>query len=128
MSVGERNVKTDPTGGLDLVAPQNFLDWREQQDVFTGLAAVGYASISVQAENGQEPETLRDPGGHGGLLPGARRADRIIGRTFTADNEVNGRARVAVISYGLWQRRFGGAPDVIGRPLPGQRGISRSSA
>ena len=27
-----------------------------------------------------------------------------------------------MISYGLWQRRFGGAPDVIGRPLPGQRG------
>jgi predicted permease len=43
-----------------------------------------------------------------------------MGRTFTADNEGSAGARVAVISYGLWQRRFGGVPDVIGRYLPGQ--------
>ena len=58
VSVGELNVKTGSDWGLNIVAPQNFLDWREQQTAFTGLAAVGYPSVSVKAENGQEPETL----------------------------------------------------------------------
>ena len=121
VSVGELNVKTGSDWGLDLVAPQNFLDWREQQTAFTGLAAVGYASISVKPENGQEPETLETQAVTADFFP-VLGTTPIVGRTFTAENEVNGRARVAVISYGLWQRRFGGAPDVIGRPLPGQRG------
>jgi predicted permease len=47
-----------------------------------------------------------------GVLP-------IIGRAFTADEDRLGHAesRVAVISYGLWQRRFGGAADVAGRSI-----------
>ena len=40
----------------------------------------------------------------------------LVGRVFTEDEDVHG-ARVAVISYGLWQRRFGGSPDVAGRRL-----------
>jgi putative ABC transport system permease protein len=41
----------------------------------------------------------------------------LLGRTFTAEDDLRGRDPVAVISYGFWQRRFGGAPDVIGTPL-----------
>jgi hypothetical protein len=37
-----------------------------------------------------------------------------IGRTFTEEEDENG-AQVAVISYGLWMRRYGGSPDVVGR-------------
>jgi predicted permease len=121
VSVGELNLKTGSDWGLDLVAPQNFIDWREQQTAFTGLAAIGYSSISVKPENGQEPETLETQAVTADFFS-VLGSQPIIGRTFTADNEVNGRARVAVISYRLWQRRFGGAADVIGRPLPGQRG------
>jgi hypothetical protein len=40
----------------------------------------------------------------------------LLGRVFTADEDVRG-ARVVVISHGLWQRRFGGSPDVVGRTL-----------
>ena len=58
VAVGERNLKSGPDGNLNLVAPQNFLDWREQQRAFTGLAAVGYASISLKPESEHEPETL----------------------------------------------------------------------
>ena len=47
----------------------------------------------------------------------------LIGRTFTANEDGLGspRSRVAVISYGFWQRHFGGAPDVVGRTLPVNR-------
>lgn len=118
VAVGERNIK-DSADGENLVAPQNFSDWREQQDVFTGLAAVGYASVSLKPENGQEPETLKAQAVTADFFP-VLNAPPLLGRTFTAENERDGNARVVVISYSLWQRRFGGSPDVIGRYLPGQ--------
>lgn len=40
----------------------------------------------------------------------------LIGRVFNEEEDRNG-ARVAVISYGLWQRRYGGSPDVVGRKI-----------
>ena len=102
-----------------LVAPQNFLDWRAQQRVFTGLAAIGYASISVKPDNGREPETLEAQAVTADFFS-VLGAAPLMGRTFTADNEGSAGARVAIISYGLWQRRFAGVPDVLGRYLPGQ--------
>ena len=120
VAVGERHLKEAGENDLNLVAPQNFTDWRTRQDVFTGLAAIGYASISVRPEPGREPETLETQAVTAeffqvlGVAP-------LVGRAFSSANEVDGNARVAVISHRLWQRRFGGAADVIGRHLPGQR-------
>ena len=118
---GSSTSRPDPTGDWISSRRRTFSTGASSRPRSPGLAAVGYSSISVKAEHGQEPETLETQAVTADFFPvlGTR---PIIGRTFTADNEVNGRARVAVISYGLWQRRFGGAPDVIGRPLPGQRG------
>jgi len=121
VAVGELNVKTGSDWGLNLVAPQNFIDWREQQRVFTGLAAIGYASISVAPEPGREPETLSAQAVTADFFSVLGMAP-LIGRTFTIENEVDGHARVAVISHRLWQRRYGGAPDVVGKYLAGQRG------
>jgi putative ABC transport system permease protein len=121
VAVGERHIRSASQADQNLVAPQNFTDWRAQQDVFTGLAAVGYASISVRPEGGREPETLETQAVTADFFPVLGVAPQI-GRTFTRDNEVDRRARVAVISHGLWQRRFGGAADVVGRHLPGQLG------
>jgi putative ABC transport system permease protein len=40
-----------------------------------------------------------------------------LGRDFTAEENVRGKHRVAILSHGLWQRRFGGDPTVIGRQI-----------
>jgi predicted permease len=119
VAVGELNVKDRSTSSLNLAAPQNFLDWRDQQDVFTALAAVGYGEISLKREGGARPENLRAQHVTADFFSVLRTAP-FLGRTFSVDNDVEGRAHVAVISYGLWQRRFGGTPDVIGARLPGQ--------
>jgi putative ABC transport system permease protein len=73
----------------------------------------------LRPESGREPETLEVQGVTSEFFD-VLRTPPILGRPFTLGNERDGNARVAVISYGLWQRRYGGAPDIIGRYLPGQ--------
>jgi predicted permease len=119
VAVGELNVKDRSTSSLNLAAPQNFLDWRDQQDVFTGLAAVGYAEISLKREGDARPENLRAQRVTADFFS-VLRTPPLLGRAFSIDNEVAGRDHVAVISYGLWQRSFGGTSTVIGARLPSQ--------
>jgi putative ABC transport system permease protein len=119
VAVGEVNVKENSPTSLHLTAPQNFLDWRARQDVFTGLAAVAYGEISLKPEGGALPENIREQR----VTPeffSVLRASPLLGRGFSLDDEREGRAPVAVISYALWQRRFGGMADVIGASLRGQ--------
>jgi predicted permease len=103
------------------VAPQNFVDWTAQQRVFASLAAVGYSGITLKGDDAAEPETLVGQVVTANFFE-TMKTPPLLGRPFTADNERDGHAWVAVISYRLWQRRFGGAPDVIGRQLPGPLG------
>src|SRR5262245_5220511 len=98
----------------DINSYPNYRDWRDQNTVYQHLA--GYANTSFVLTGAGEPERL--PGAQVtanffdvlGLRP-------VAGRLFTVENETEGRDRVVVISYGLWQRRFGGAPDAIGRTI-----------
>jgi putative ABC transport system permease protein len=120
VAVGERNVRESSQASQNRVAPQNYLDWRDRQDVFSGLAATWETSISLRGD-GDEPETIRAQWATSELFS-VLRVPPAIGRPFTVENEVAGRARVAVISYALWQRRFGGATDVVGTRLPGLLG------
>lgn len=121
VAVFERRLKDSTVTAWNPVAPQNFLDWRAQQDVFSGLAALAYGGIPLRREGRNEPESLRSRQVTAEFFS-ILRTRPIAGRFFTADNEVQGRHAVAVISHGLWQRRFGGAPDAIGARLPGQLG------
>lgn len=118
VAVGEWNVNEDPTTSRNLVAPQNFVDWRARQDVFSGLAAVWDAGISVDSPDAGTSESLRAQAVTAEFFT-VLRAIPLIGRTFTADDEIDGNDQVAVISYGFWQRRFGGAADIVGRTVSG---------
>ena len=120
VAVGELNVKDSAPSALNLTTPQTFLDWRDQQDVFTGLAAVAYAEVSLRREGDALPENLRAQRVTADFFS-VLRTQPVLGRPFSREDEVEGRGKVAVISYALWQRRFGGSPDVIGAYLPGQQ-------
>jgi putative ABC transport system permease protein len=103
-----------PQFGRFSVAPATFLDWQRQNSAFTGMAAYSSGSATIPSSDGAE----RVPS----LLVSAELFDVLgvqpaLGRTFSKDEDAPGRGGVALISHGMWQRRFGGAPDVLGRTL-----------
>ena len=111
-------VATGASDGFE--TPQDFLDWRDRQTVFADVAASGYAGLSLKPDGPAPPEILA------GLSVTARffevlHVTPLLGRTFTTDNERAEQSGVALISYALWQRRYGGRSDVIGARLPGQQ-------
>jgi putative ABC transport system permease protein len=122
VAVGERRPAgpfADPTRdpqALSSAAPQNYLDWAAQQQVFEAIAAIAGGAFTLR-EPGAEPEDLRAQRVTAGFFD-VLRIRPALGRAFTTDNEVDGRHRVAVLSDALWRRRFGGNPEIVGRPIP----------
>ena len=113
--VMEHDTKRDTTFGGGATTPQMYLDWRRDQKPFDALAAVGGWSFRLRNERG-EPVDARAQRVSWEFFPTLRVAP-ILGRSFTAEDEILERHRVVMLSYGYWQRRFGGAPDVIGKTI-----------
>ena len=92
----------------------NFKDWREQNRVFDGIAATQSASYNLTGAD--EPERLQGRNVSWDFFDvlGVRPA---LGRTFRADEDRAGAARVCVISDGLWRRRFAADGMVVGRAV-----------
>jgi predicted permease len=112
--------ETTPAGDDFTVSAPNYLDFRERSRAFAELAAYRPRSFSLTGAG--EPERLEGFAASHTLfrLLGTTPA---LGRTFTADEDRPGGERVAVVSHGLWRRRFGGDPELVGRQvvLDGER-------
>jgi predicted permease len=95
-------------------APGNFLDWKENNGVFADMAATRKRDVSLTGDG--EPERLSAQAITANLLPllGVQPA---LGRGFLAEEGTEGGARAVLLAHGLWQRRYAGAPDVVGREL-----------
>jgi len=100
-----------PQIGLFSVAPANFFDWRAQNTVFDRLAAYTTASATLIGPDG--PERIQGMQVSWDLFPTLRAAP-AIGTVFTKDEDQPGGSRVVMLSHGLWLRRFGGDPGVVG--------------
>ena len=111
----EFDTQRPTTFGDGATTPQMYLDWRAHQESFEGLAAVGGYSFRLRSETG-EPADARGQVVTWEFFPALRVAP-ILGRPFTAADEIQGRHRVALLSYGFWQRRFGGDPGVVGKTV-----------
>jgi putative ABC transport system permease protein len=96
------------------VSPSNFRDLRAQSTTLEDVSAFTNASFNLS--EGERPERVEGTVVSASLFRVAR-ARPALGRLFTDEEEQPGRERVAVISHGLWQRRFGGDPKVEGRQL-----------
>jgi predicted permease len=94
-------------------APANYLDWKAQNSVFEDMAAIADRSFTVTG--GGEPEKVMAQAVTANLFQvlGVR---PLLGRDFLPDDDTPD-SNVVLISYGLWQRRFGGEPGVIDRDI-----------
>ena len=115
VAVLEYDTKRTITFGGGSTTTQTFLDWKAQQQSFEALAAVGNTTLRIRNEGG-EPADARGQRVTSEFFNVLRVAP-LLGRSFTAKDEVFGQHHVAILSYGFWQRRFGGAPDVVGRMI-----------
>jgi putative ABC transport system permease protein len=93
---------------------QNYVDWRDQSHCCESLEATRGTTVTLTGAG--EPERLNARLITAPLLP-LLGVDARIGRTFRADEDRAGGNPVVLLSYGLWQRHFGGAPDVPGKSI-----------
>ena len=120
VAVGERwsarpgRANTDPDA-LSNASPQNYLDWVARQQVFDSIAAVANTSFTLR-DRGDEPEELIAQRVSPAFFD-VLRVRAAYGRLFTSEDARLEREDIAVISDGLWRRRFGADPNVIGRTL-----------
>jgi putative ABC transport system permease protein len=94
-------------------APAEWYEWRRLNTAFTDIASTQPAEVTLAGD--AEPEQVPARRATGNLW-GVLGVKPLIGRVFNDEEDRNG-VRVAVISYGLWQRRYGGSPDVLGRKI-----------
>jgi putative ABC transport system permease protein len=94
-------------------APAEWYEWRRFNTVFTDIAGTQPTDATLSGDAAPEQVPARKATGNLWSVLGVR---PLIGRVFHEEEDRNG-ARVAVISYGLWMRRYGGSPDVLGRKI-----------
>jgi putative ABC transport system permease protein len=112
VQVAEKNDKLNlPSFGSSVL---NFLSWREQAQSFEALAAIATNNYTLTGAG--EPEQLSG----NRISPALTRVlgiPPIVGRDFADEEEKPGAAPVAMIGEGLWKRRFGSDPTLIGRAI-----------
>jgi len=98
----------------DDVSPANFLDWRERQQVFSEIAFANPNSLDYSG--GEEPEVIRAAMVSKGFFQ-VFGVGALYGRTFLPEEYEAGKNQVVMLSHGVWQRRFGGDKNIIGKAL-----------
>jgi len=92
----------------------DFVDWHSQNHVFEQLTA--FVTGGALLTSGDETERVRGTSVTADFFP-LFRTSAFKGRALIADDSQKGRDSVAVLSFGLWQRRFGADPNIIGTKL-----------
>jgi putative ABC transport system permease protein len=90
----------------------NFFDWKDQNRVFEDMAV--FFDLSAKLTGDGEPEEVPAEIATPNLFS-VLGVNAIMGRTFTAEDGKPNQPDVVILSYALWQRRFGGDQHVVGR-------------
>ena len=108
-------MNTGPDGQWAAASPTKFNNWRAQTSVLQDVTAYDFGGPGFNL-TGAVPEQI-----HGIHASEAYfrlfGAPVMLGRTFTPQEDSPNGGHVVVISYGLWQRKFGGNPNIVGTAL-----------
>jgi len=103
-----------PGGDRNGISTLNFLDWKNQNTVFTAMAAQSWGSVTltgadvpVELRNGRVSAPYFDIFG----------TKPMLGRTFAPDEDQLGKQHEVVLSHRIWESRFGADPSLIGRSI-----------
>ncbi|MGO4886000.1 MAG: ABC transporter permease [Bryobacteraceae bacterium] len=102
---------------FNVVAPGNFLDWQKQARDFDQIAASGETAFNLASASGSLMPERIDGSYCSANLFATLGVAPVLGRSFREDDDRTGAKQVAIISYDLWQRRFGGSTDAIHRQI-----------
>src|SRR5262245_48891156 len=92
----------------------NYLSWKERSRTFSQMGALGFTSFNLTGQG--EPEQFTGGTLTPSLLP-LLGIKPVLGRSFSESEDRPGAAKVAMISEGLWKRRFGSDPAIVGRNI-----------
>ncbi len=101
-------------GEVDGVSLPNFLDWRDQNQVFEQMAAYRWQAFNLTGI--EDPQLLDGWYVSSDFFP-VLGVNPILGRTFLPEEDKADGTRVVLLSYRLWQRQFGGDPNLIGQTV-----------
>jgi predicted permease len=111
--LGEATINGNPN---PMVAFPDYLDYRDQSESFETLGAMTGFATPVTVTGTDEPERVPMALATGNLFE-ALGVTPHLGRTFSAQESQPGGPPSLLLSYGFWQRRFGGSADVVGRTV-----------
>jgi predicted permease len=112
------SVNPAPGGGLWTVGPADFRDWREQSRAFEGLAAYNGSGLFLRFND--RTEQLRAARVTSGFFK-TLGVQPMLGRGVEPADELS-QATNVVLSYRVWQSRFGGDPAIVGKQIPTDSG------
>jgi putative ABC transport system permease protein len=105
--------KADVHGSF--VPHPTYFAWRDQNDVFSGVAATNLGREFTITGAGA-PERIRGMGVSANFFS-VLGVELARGRSFTSEEDRSGGPRAAILSYGLWQSRFASDPAILGRSV-----------
>lgn len=114
VSLYERNVISESSHNV--VSGGDFMDWRKQAKSFEQMSVMGEDGANLSGTGGQLPEFVGTQLCTHDFFP-MLGIEAAIGRTFSADDDRSDAPATTVLTYGLWKRRFGGDPAVVGQTI-----------
>jgi putative ABC transport system permease protein len=100
--------------GSNMISYPDYRDWRDQSRSFEALAALRTADFTLPGPGG--PERIEGAAVTASFFD-VLRVVPALGRLFPPDADRSGGDRVAVLGHGLWKRRFGAIPALVGRSI-----------